>query len=229
MIGEKIKFLRRELNLTQQELAQKLNVAQGAVAMWETGKRTPDLEMIKKISSYFKVSTDYLTGSSKYKNFNEAKDYNWSINDPFFEAPFDFAKLLTPIREFQGISLSEFGNVIGATEEQMEEIEEGILPISLDQAEQLCSYLDTDVSQVLFDNALYDEAVPEAFHDRVREWENLQKAADEEAMREESHILNLNPDIRMIARAGQKMTPEQAENLRKYAQFMFPEAFKDVD
>ncbi|MBP0985143.1 MAG: hypothetical protein J6A19_15610 [Oscillospiraceae bacterium] len=36
-----------------------------------------------------------------------------------------------------------------------------------------------------------------------------------------------NPDIRMIARAGQKMTPEQAENLRKYAQFMFPEAFKN--
>ena len=38
-----------------------------------------------------------------------------------------------------------------------------------------------------------------------------------------------NPDIRMIARAGKKMTPEQAENLRKYAQYMFPEAFKDDD
>lgn len=36
-----------------------------------------------------------------------------------------------------------------------------------------------------------------------------------------------NPDIRMIARAGKKMTPEQAENLRKYAQYMFPEAFED--
>lgn len=41
----------------------------------------------------------------------------------------------------------------------------------------------------------------------------------------ERHIEN--PDIRMIARAGQKMTPEQAENLRKYAQFMFPEAFEE--
>lgn len=36
-----------------------------------------------------------------------------------------------------------------------------------------------------------------------------------------------NPDIRMIARAGKKMTPEQAENLRKYAEFMFPEAFEE--
>lgn len=34
-------------------------------------------------------------------------------------------------------------------------------------------------------------------------------------------------DIRIIARAGKKMTPEQRENLLKYAQFMFPEAFED--
>jgi transcriptional regulator with XRE-family HTH domain len=38
-----------------------------------------------------------------------------------------------------------------------------------------------------------------------------------------------NPDIRMIARAGKKMTPEQAENLRKYAEFMYPEAFVSDD
>lgn len=37
------------------------------------------------------------------------------------------------------------------------------------------------------------------------------------------------PDIRMIARAGQKMTPEQRENLLRYARFMFPEAFEDGD
>jgi len=36
-----------------------------------------------------------------------------------------------------------------------------------------------------------------------------------------------NPDIRMIARAGRKMTPEQAENVRKYAQYMYPEAFEE--
>jgi len=36
-----------------------------------------------------------------------------------------------------------------------------------------------------------------------------------------------NPDIRMIARAGKKMTPEQAEILRKYAQYLFPEAFEE--
>lgn len=38
-----------------------------------------------------------------------------------------------------------------------------------------------------------------------------------------------DPDIRMIARAGRKMTPAQRENLLRYARFMFPEAFEDDD
>lgn len=42
---------------------------------------------------------------------------------------------------------------------------------------------------------------------------------------DDTRVAELSPDIRMIARAGRKMTPEQAENLRKYAEFMFPEAF----
>ena len=37
------------------------------------------------------------------------------------------------------------------------------------------------------------------------------------------------PDLRLIARAGRKMTPEQRENLLRYARYMFPEAFEDDD
>lgn len=37
----------------------------------------------------------------------------------------------------------------------------------------------------------------------------------------------MNPDIRLIARAGKKMTAEETQALLKYAQFMFPEAFND--
>lgn len=38
-----------------------------------------------------------------------------------------------------------------------------------------------------------------------------------------------NPDIMLIARAGTKMTPEQAEKLRKYAEFEFPEVFNGIN
>ena len=37
------------------------------------------------------------------------------------------------------------------------------------------------------------------------------------------------PDIRMIARAGKRLTPDQRENLIKYMRFMFPDAFEGLD
>ena len=119
--------------------------------------------------------------------------------------------------------------MIGATEEQMNEIENGLLPINFDQAEKLCNYLGTNVSQVFFDNDMYNDDVPEEYHNNIREWEKNKERADKEAIQETNttRIEITNPNIKMIARAGKKMTPEQAENLRKYAQYMFPEAFED--
>lgn len=38
-----------------------------------------------------------------------------------------------------------------------------------------------------------------------------------------------HPDILAISRAEKNMTSEQAKNLRKYAEYMYPEAFKDID
>ena len=35
------------------------------------------------------------------------------------------------------------------------------------------------------------------------------------------------PDVRLIARAGRKLSPEQRDNLLRYMRFMFPEAFED--
>ena len=119
MFSNRLKELRQEKGLIQERFAQELNVSKGAVAMWETGKRIPDSEMLKAIAKFFSVSVDYLLGESKFRNNEELIKYNedranWGINDPYFEAAFDFAKLLTPIREEQGVSLSELGRVIGA-------------------------------------------------------------------------------------------------------------------
>ncbi len=234
MFSNRLKELRQEKGLIQEHFAQELNVSKGAVAMWETGKRMPDSEMLKTIAKFFSVSVDYLLGESKFRNNEELIKYNedsakWCVNDPYFEVAFDFAGLLVPIRNEQGVSLPELGKVIGASEEQMQDIEDGVLPITYEQAEKLCEHLGTDVSQVLFDNQLYADEVPEEYHDNVKAWELEKKKLekDTEASASEPHQNISNPDILMIARAGQKMTPEQAENLRKYAQYMFPEAFKN--
>ena len=64
MFAEKLKTLRGNKGLTQEEFAREINVTKGAVAMWETGKRTPDLAMIKKIAAYFDITVDELIGGS---------------------------------------------------------------------------------------------------------------------------------------------------------------------
>lgn len=69
MIYERLKELRNKNGITQSDLAKFLNVSQGTIGNWESGNRTPDLEMIIKIALYFNVSTDYLLGKSDSIHF----------------------------------------------------------------------------------------------------------------------------------------------------------------
>ena len=66
MLSEKIRELRRKNKLSQKELANKLNVSNGAIAMWETGKREPNSNTLYKLANIFSVSIDYLIGNELY-------------------------------------------------------------------------------------------------------------------------------------------------------------------
>ena len=55
--------LRMEQNLSQRELAKKLNISQGTYNNWENGKTEPSIEDLIEISKLFKVSVDYLIGN----------------------------------------------------------------------------------------------------------------------------------------------------------------------
>ena len=59
-IGEQIKARRTELNITQQDLADRLNVSRSAISNWETNKNYPDLQIIVQISEELQVSLDKL-------------------------------------------------------------------------------------------------------------------------------------------------------------------------
>ena len=56
----RIKMLREENGLTQQELADKINGAKSTVAMYEKGNRKPSLEILVKLSEIFNCSIDYI-------------------------------------------------------------------------------------------------------------------------------------------------------------------------
>ena len=64
-IGKKIKQLRRDADLTQEQLVDLLGVAYQTVSKWETGISSPDLSMIAPITRFFKISADELFGLSE--------------------------------------------------------------------------------------------------------------------------------------------------------------------
>lgn len=65
MIGEKIKELRKENGITQEELAKNIDVSTSMVGMYETNARKPSYEVLIKIAKYFEVSTDYLLNTEE--------------------------------------------------------------------------------------------------------------------------------------------------------------------
>ena len=64
-LGETISKLRKQKNMTQSELAQKLNVTDKAVSKWERNVSCPDVYTITKIAEIFNVSVDELMSAQK--------------------------------------------------------------------------------------------------------------------------------------------------------------------
>lgn len=59
-IGLKIKTLREQHNLSQEQLAEVLGVSRQLVSKWERGAGMPTVDMIVGISKLFEVTTDYI-------------------------------------------------------------------------------------------------------------------------------------------------------------------------
>ena len=62
MLGDKIKELRIEKQITQEELAKIVGITTASIGMYETNGRKPSYDVLNKIADYFGVSTDYLLG-----------------------------------------------------------------------------------------------------------------------------------------------------------------------
>ena len=62
---EKLKELRKNRGLTQEELAEALYVSRTAISKWESGRGYPSIDSLKEISSYFSVSIDNLLSGEK--------------------------------------------------------------------------------------------------------------------------------------------------------------------
>jgi transcriptional regulator with XRE-family HTH domain len=73
--GKNLKALRREKDLTQDELAQKLSLSVQAISRYETGAAYPDVEMLPVIAGFFGVSVDALLGVSSKEKERRMDEY----------------------------------------------------------------------------------------------------------------------------------------------------------
>lgn len=70
-LGERVKQLRINKDITQTELASLLNIARSTLSQYESNQRTPSDEIKLKLSEYFNVSLDYLLGKTDIKNYED--------------------------------------------------------------------------------------------------------------------------------------------------------------
>ncbi len=71
--NENLKYLRKQAGLTQEQLAEKLDVSRQAITKWESGQSLPDIENLKEISYIFSVSIDSLVSEIDCKSTTKIK------------------------------------------------------------------------------------------------------------------------------------------------------------
>lgn len=90
MFGQRLKKLRREKDMTQEDLAEVLNISPQAVSRWETDLAMPDISIFPSLAYLFNVTTDFLLGvdiANKEKSINDIiqkVENNWK-SKPFRE------------------------------------------------------------------------------------------------------------------------------------------------
>ena len=75
-IGEFLKQLRKEKNLTQEQLAEHFYVSSRSISRWETGSNMPDVDMLIELADFYKVDIrEIIEGERKSEKMdNETKD-----------------------------------------------------------------------------------------------------------------------------------------------------------
>ncbi len=75
LFSKRIKELRKEAGLTQQQLGDKLNVTKGSICCYENGTRMASIETLIQMANLFRVDLDYLIGTDDYIVSDRAENY----------------------------------------------------------------------------------------------------------------------------------------------------------
>lgn len=74
-IGERIKQLRKENDVTQEKLADYLSISYQAISKWENNTACPDISLLVPLANFFGVTTDVILGRDEEQQENEMKEF----------------------------------------------------------------------------------------------------------------------------------------------------------
>lgn len=105
--GEVISKKRKELGLTQNQLAQMLNISFQAVPKWENGTAYPDIAMLPKLASALNTTVDALVSYSgvtaDYDKRYSTEEYYWGLMPN--RICYDIMKLLPPVKSYRVLDI----------------------------------------------------------------------------------------------------------------------------
>lgn len=112
---EVLKYLRKKYNVTQQELADYLQIKRNAISRYETGVRDPDYQTLVRIAKYFHVSVDYLLGNDTLSKETSSNDEIFN----YFKAQIPGTRMKR-IRHYYGLSQIDLINLFSLTKIQLD-------------------------------------------------------------------------------------------------------------
>lgn len=131
-LAQNLKYLRESKNISQKTFAASLGVTSSAVAMWETDKRHPDIDIILAISEFFGVCIDDLVKKE-------------------LRPPFPLCVLnIRFLREKHEMKQRDMIELLGLkTESAYSKKENGSVPFSVSEIEKLADYFGVTLDQMV--------------------------------------------------------------------------------
>lgn len=133
MLGDRLKRLRNQRGLSQEELSKRLHLSRGTYAHYEINKRQPDYVTLQKIADFYGVTTDHLLGRDEEKYF---------LNR-------EAAKKLQNFIEEKAIDYTKIRDELNMSDEQYLEFKRGHVYVTAEQLRSLETILGIDKSNII--------------------------------------------------------------------------------
>lgn len=132
--GERLREIRKEMGLTQDEFAKLLGSSKQILSRYELEQRSPKIDQVRKYAEKLKVSVDYLLGD------NEAEAVYDELCGKLQGKP--FYKIFIDVTEEMGLNIPDIVRITGLTDRQVRSIivrrmKDAPLPIALKLSETL--------------------------------------------------------------------------------------------